>query len=168
MIEYAKLIHTALRTDSTWVVVLALALVGALFFGFLGYLVNAAYLSGLPRIRVDMTTLNVSDPGPPYAGRGALVVVEAIVSNTGSQSAVGDWNMYVNFPDGEIIKALPIATDTQLELTGQEYRLFRGEDALYKKAINPIGPGQLVPGFLAFLVPGKPASAVLHRPWRFA
>ncbi|WP_158823013.1 hypothetical protein [Granulicella sp. S156] len=161
MIELAKLIHTALRSDSTWTVVLALAFIGAVIFGGVGFLVNTAYLSGLPHLDIQITALNVGTPGPPYEGQGALIVMQAIVSNAGSQSAVRDWNLYVNFPDKTQVKAIPLPTDTQLELKGNDYRLFRGDDALYKKTIAPIQQGQIVPGFLAFILPGKTSADIL-------
>lgn len=160
MIEFAKLIHIALRSDSTWVVALALAVIGAVIFGSVGVLVNMAYLSGLPKLHIEMTALNIANPGPPYTGQGTLVVIQAIASNTGSPTAVRDWNLFLDFPDGKTEKATPVPSDPQLELKGNDYRLFRGEDALYKKTISPIGEGQIVPGFLAFIVMGKTREQV--------
>jgi hypothetical protein len=126
-----------------------------------------AYLSGLPKLHVEMTALNIADPGAPYAGQGTLVVIQAIASNAGSPTAVRDRNLFLDFPDGKTEKAAPIPTDSKLELKGNDYRVFRGDDALYKKTISPISEGQIVPGFLAFIVMGKTKEEVYASGVRF-
>jgi hypothetical protein len=164
MIDLAKLIHAALRSDSTWIVVTVLAVFGAIIFGILGYMVNSAYLSSLPQFEIQMTTLNVSNPGPPYNQADNIqLVLEVNISNVGGPSAAKDWKLSVQFNDGECVEAIPVPMGEQRELTGQSYRRFRGEDALYKKTINSaLQPGQIVPGVLQFILRGKSRAELLN------
>ena len=161
MIEIAKLIHTAIKSDSTWSVVLVLGVVGFIGMGTIGYLLNSAYLSDLPHFEMQIQTLIFGEPEGPYRGKGGMVIIKAVVTNPGNPSAIQDWNLYVQLPDGSKVRAAPAPTDTQMTLSDMGIVL-QGSDALYRKTITAIGPGQIVPGFLVFVVLGQPKDVLLR------
>jgi hypothetical protein len=90
-----------------------------------------------------------------------MVIIKAVVTNPGNPSAIQDWNLYVQLPDGSKVRAAPAPTDTQMTLSDMGIVL-QGSDALYRKTITAIGPGQIVPGFLVFVVLGQPKDVLLR------
>ena len=160
MIELAKLIHSAIGTDSSRGVIIALASIGAVLFGLLGWLVNAAYISGLPKFDINMQSLNIGLPGPPHdPNKNSLVVLVVTISNSRAQSIALDWNLFVRVSgSADFNRALPIPMGDSLVLTGSDpssNRTYKGQDALYLKTISkPIQAGDGVSGVLQFIVPG--------------
>jgi len=159
MIELAKLIHSAIGTDSSRGVILALALIGAVLFGLLGWLVNAAYISALPKFDIDMQSINIALPGPPYdSSKGGLIVLVVTVTNSRAQSILLDWNLFVRLPGDDVFnKVLPVPMGDSLVLNSPDphsRRNYKGQDALYLKTISkPIQAGDGVPGVLQFIAP---------------
>ncbi|MBI2089424.1 MAG: hypothetical protein HYT78_11895 [Deltaproteobacteria bacterium] len=157
MIEFAKLIHAAIGTDSSWSVAITFALIAAALFGLLGWMVNAAYISSLPRFDIRMDSANFGAPGPPYdPNKYTLVVLVVSVSNSRSQSIAKDWNLFVKTPAKEFKRATPVPMGETLELKSSDpgsTKIYRQENALYlNTATKPIQPGDGVTGVLPYLV----------------
>ena len=105
MIEFAKLIHAAIGTDKSWAVILVLAVIGAAFFGLLGWMVDAAYLSSLPKFDIRMDSANFANPSLPYdSQKDSLIVLVVSISNSRSQSVAKDWNLYVKTVNGDYVR----------------------------------------------------------------
>ena len=173
MIELAKLIHGAIGTDSSRGVILALALIGAVLFGLLGWLVNAAYISGLQKLDIDMQSVYIGLPDPPYdSGKDGLVVLVVTISNSRAQSIALDWNLFVRLPENVVFnRTLPIAFGDSLVLNSPDpgsRRTYKGQDALYLKTLSkPIQAGDGMSGVLQFIVPGVTKDQLLLRDTAF-
>jgi hypothetical protein len=172
MLELAKLIHAAVGTDKTWVVVSVLALVGAVLFGLLGWAVNAAYITTLPKFNIQMQTANLATPSAPFdAQKDSLIVLVVSVSNSSGPSVAKDWNLYVKIGDGQFIKAKPAPMGDTLILAGADInsnKTYHQKDALYLiTASKPIQIGDSPTGVLPFVLVGVTKQQLLEKSTTF-